>query len=85
MDWVASLARGLLMVVLPLAALAIGIASVDWHDDTLRKAVIAKTWDSAPAGTNGEKPGDAREGENAEAGTAQGDQPKSGPEADGDE
>lgn len=85
MDWAASLVRGLLMVVLPIAAFALGITSATWHDDALRKAVIAKTWSSTPAGTEDEKPVDAENTEDAkdaEDGVARGNQPNPDPKMD---
>ncbi len=46
-DWVATIGKALVMVILPIIAFAMGVGSVDWHDDSLRKAVIAKTWSPA--------------------------------------
>lgn len=59
-DWVANLLRGFMMVVLPIAAFAVGIASVDWHDDSLRKAVISKNWGSPSQTADAKKPADAK-------------------------
>lgn len=55
-DWIASLLRGFTMVVLPIAAFVVGIAVVDLHDDSLRKAVISKTWSSTQATTDDKSP-----------------------------
>lgn len=82
MDWVVSFVKGLLMVVLPIAAFAVGIMSVNWPDDTLRKAVIAKNWSSTSADTEDKKPvdaEDAKDSENSEDDVTPGNQPKPDP------
>ena len=87
MDWVASLVKGFLMVVLPIAAFAVGIMSVNWPDDTLRKAVIAKNWSSTSADTGDEKPvnaEDAKEAENSEDGVSPSTKPEPDPKVDDD-
>ena len=40
--------RGVWMTLLPILAFAVGIAIASYPDDTLRRAVINKNWESAP-------------------------------------
>ena len=72
-DWIASLGRGLTMVILPIAAFGVGVVSVDWHDDSLRKAVISKNWSSTTVAAHDDKSEADKDEKPAEG---KGDKPK---------
>lgn len=83
-----SLLRSFLMIALPIGALVLGVSSADWHDDSLRKAVIAKNWDSNLPATDDEEPagGENTQGENpADDKNAQGENPADEKQAQGEQ
>ena len=77
---IASLTRGLAMVVLPIAAFGVGVIGVDWHDDSLRKAVISKNWSSTTPAALSKTPTKEEGGKPKDT---QGKKPKGDKKADG--